>query len=79
VEREGLDSSKGQVTLPKSVRERLGVETGDRMGSDVIGLDMDVLVRYLTQDDPKQSRIATQFLETTAISAAARLIAECQR
>ena len=24
-------SSKGQVTLPKSVRERLGVETGDRL------------------------------------------------
>jgi antitoxin PrlF len=24
-------TSKGQVTLPKSVRERLGVETGDRL------------------------------------------------
>jgi predicted nucleic-acid-binding protein len=31
----------------------------------VIGLDTNVLVRYLAQDDPKQSRIATQFLETT--------------
>ncbi|TLZ20237.1 MAG: AbrB/MazE/SpoVT family DNA-binding domain-containing protein, partial [Gammaproteobacteria bacterium] len=24
-------TSKGQVTLPKSVRERLGVEAGDRL------------------------------------------------
>lgn len=24
-------TSKGQVTLPKSVRERLGIETGDRI------------------------------------------------
>jgi predicted nucleic-acid-binding protein len=38
------------------------------MGSDVIGLDMDVLVRYLTQDDPKQSRIATQFLDRSSQS-----------
>jgi predicted nucleic-acid-binding protein len=30
----------------------------------VIGLDTNVLVRYLVQDDPKQSRIATQLLET---------------
>jgi predicted nucleic-acid-binding protein len=31
----------------------------------VIGRDTNVLVRYLAQDDPKQSPIATQFLETT--------------
>jgi predicted nucleic-acid-binding protein len=31
----------------------------------VIGLDTNVLVRYLAQDDPKQSPIATQFLEAT--------------
>jgi predicted nucleic-acid-binding protein len=29
----------------------------------MIGLDSNVLVRYLTQDDPSQSRRATQFLE----------------
>jgi predicted nucleic-acid-binding protein len=31
----------------------------------VIGLDTNVVVRYLTQDDPKQSPIATRFLEDT--------------
>lgn len=29
------------------------------------GLDTNVLVRYLTQDDPKQSPLATDFIETT--------------
>ncbi len=29
----------------------------------MIGLDTDVIVRYLTQDDPAQSRIATDILE----------------
>jgi len=29
----------------------------------VIGLDTNVLVRYLTQDDPKQSPIATRLME----------------
>lgn len=29
----------------------------------MIGLDTNVLVRYLTQDDPKQSRIATHLIE----------------
>ncbi len=31
----------------------------------MIGLDTNVVVRYLTQDDPKQSPIATRFLENT--------------
>jgi antitoxin PrlF len=30
----------------------------------VIGLDTNVLVRYLAQDDPKQSASATRFIET---------------
>ncbi|MGJ7543877.1 PIN domain-containing protein [Variovorax sp. LT1R16] len=30
----------------------------------MIGLDTNVLVRYLAQDDPKQSAIATRFIET---------------
>ncbi len=30
----------------------------------MIGLDTNVLVRYLTQDDPKQSRQATQLIES---------------
>lgn len=28
------------------------------------GIDTNVLVRYLVQDDPKQSRLATEFIET---------------
>jgi predicted nucleic-acid-binding protein len=31
----------------------------------VIGLDTDVVVRYLAQDDPKQSALATRFIEGT--------------
>jgi len=34
----------------------------------VIGLDTDVIVRYLTQDDPKQSPIATRLMEKTLSS-----------
>lgn len=29
----------------------------------MVGVDTNVLVRYLTQDDPKQSAIATRFIE----------------
>lgn len=29
----------------------------------MVGIDTNVLVRYLTQDDPKQSAIATRFIE----------------
>ncbi len=31
----------------------------------MIGLDTNVVVRYLVQDDPKQSAIATRFMERT--------------
>jgi len=31
----------------------------------MIGLDTNVVVRYLTQDDPTQSPIANEFIETT--------------
>ena len=31
----------------------------------MIGLDTIVLVRYLTQDDPRQSALATRLLEDT--------------
>jgi predicted nucleic-acid-binding protein len=34
----------------------------------VIGLDTDVLVRYLTQDDPTQSRRANKFIADAAAS-----------
>ena len=29
----------------------------------MIGLDTNVLVRYLVQDDPNQSKLATKFIE----------------
>jgi predicted nucleic-acid-binding protein len=32
------------------------------------GIDTNVLVRYITQDDPEQSRQATQFIEKTSSS-----------
>jgi predicted nucleic-acid-binding protein len=31
----------------------------------VIGIDTNVLVRYLAQDDPKQSAVATRFIESS--------------
>lgn len=31
----------------------------------MIGIDTNVLVRYLTQDDPKQSAVATRFIESS--------------
>jgi predicted nucleic-acid-binding protein len=31
----------------------------------VIGLDTNVLVRYLTQDEPKQAKVATRLIEET--------------
>jgi AbrB family looped-hinge helix DNA binding protein len=41
-------TSKGQVTLPKSVRERLGVETGDRL--EFIESEQGFLVVAATRD-----------------------------
>ena len=31
----------------------------------MIGIDTNVLVRYIVQDDPKQSRVATKLIETS--------------
>lgn len=41
-------TSKGQITLPKSVRERLGVEAGDRI--EFIESDQGFLVVPATRD-----------------------------
>ena len=41
-------TSKGQVTLPKSVRERLGVEAGDRL--EFVESDHGFLVVAATRD-----------------------------
>ncbi len=41
-------TSKGQITLPKSVRERLGVEAGDRI--EFIESEHGFVVRPATRD-----------------------------
>ena len=41
-------TSKGQVTLPKSVRERLGIEAGDRL--EFVESDHGFLVVAATRD-----------------------------
>jgi antitoxin PrlF len=41
-------TTKGQVTIPKEVREHLGVETGDRL-SFVVQEDGTVLVKPITR------------------------------
>jgi len=41
-------TSKGQVTLPKSVRDRLGVETGDRL--EFVESEQGFLVVAATRD-----------------------------
>ena len=41
-------TTKGQVTIPKEVREHLGVETGDRL-SFVVQDDGTVLVKPITR------------------------------
>jgi antitoxin PrlF len=41
-------TTKGQITIPKEVREHLGVDTGDRL-SFVVQNDGTVIVRPLTR------------------------------
>ena len=42
-------TTKGQVTIPKEVREHLGVDTGDRL-SFVVQEDGTVIVKPITRD-----------------------------
>lgn len=42
-------TSKGQITLPKTVREKLGVDTGDQVDF-VVNEQGDVVVRPLSGD-----------------------------
>jgi len=41
-------TTKGQITIPKEVREHLGVETGDRL-SFVVQKDGSVVVKSITR------------------------------
>ena len=41
-------TTKGQITIPKEVRERLGIDTGDRL-SFVVQDDGTVVVRPITR------------------------------
>ena len=58
-------SSKGQITIPLAVGRKLGITTGDRVEFKVIGLDTNILVRCVTQDDAAQSALANLLIEET--------------
>ncbi|MDR0209875.1 MAG: type II toxin-antitoxin system PrlF family antitoxin [Pseudomonas putida] len=45
-------TSKGQVTLPKSVRQLLGIDTGDKIAFDVRGGEIVVSRVETTHEDP---------------------------
>jgi len=43
-------TSKGQITLPRDVRRRLGVRPGDKVRFDELGID--ICIRPVKDDDP---------------------------
>jgi AbrB family looped-hinge helix DNA binding protein len=48
-------TSKGQTTIPKEIRDSLGMKPGDRMTFTLmLGIDTNVLVRLLVRDDEAQ-------------------------
>jgi len=57
-------SKKGQVTIPKSIRDKLGLEPGKKISFDVIGREV---IIYLEIEDPfeelKQLREEIKFDE----------------
>jgi AbrB family looped-hinge helix DNA binding protein len=74
-------ASKGQITIPKDIRDLLSLHSGDKVNffvdefgavhflpvnrdvSTLKGLDTNILVRYIVQDDPKQAAVATDCIE----------------
>lgn len=52
-------TSKGQITLPKSVRQLLGVESGDKIAFDVLGTQV---VVSRVEDQPHADPAITAFL-----------------
>jgi antitoxin PrlF len=43
-------TSKGQITLPRDLRRRLGVRAGDKVRFDEVGTD--ICIRPLKDEDP---------------------------
>ena len=68
---------KGQTTIPRAVRERLGLKPGDRIGFEFVGeREVRLLPRNLTVKDlrgmlPRPSRAATLEEMDDAIAAGA--------
>jgi AbrB family looped-hinge helix DNA binding protein len=63
-------TSKGQTTIPKPIRDSLGMKAGDRMsftlmadGVVVMRVKTNVLVRYLVRDDRAQYEKARRLID----------------
>jgi len=61
-------ASKGQVTLPKALRDSLGVNEGDQVEFPVerlmIAFNTNDFVRHLLRDDPRQCRAVSTVLRS---------------
>lgn len=44
-------TGKGQVTLPRRIRERLGIETGDKLLFDIEGSELRIRVVHVRKID----------------------------
>jgi antitoxin PrlF len=70
-------TSKGQVTLPRSVRERLGVEAGDR--PEFIESEQGFLVVAATRDIRSLKGIVSRLTKPATIEAMNRVIQKVGR
>jgi antitoxin PrlF len=70
-------TSKGQVTLPKSVRERLGVEAGHRL--DFIEPEQGFLIVAATRDIRSLEGIVSRLTKPVTIEAMNRVIQKMGR
>jgi antitoxin PrlF len=70
-------TSKGQVTLPKSVRERLGVEAGDRL--EFIESEQGFLIVAATRDIRSLKGIVSRLTKPVTIEAMNRVIRKMGR
>ena len=70
-------TSKGQITLPKSIRERLGVGAGDRI--EFIESEQGFLVVSTTRDIRSLRGIVGRFTKRVTIEAMNRVIEKMGR